>query len=132
MKDFDRAELNKWLEGHKLDIVAPINEILCEYSSTYVYNRISDDEDSIEIWDIYDSQDHLCNVTAGVVLEIGELIPDQNGELWPDEGTNKGILNFYVDKDDNGAYSVSFDMDKDGKIDVDAAVSPEEPDFGED
>ena len=116
----------EWFEDHKQNIVDSIRETFDTYDSNYVYYRLSSDDD-IEVCNIIDCEAHLCCVELKICIESGELNRDQDGDLWPDERRDKGFLKMYLDIDADEGYAISFDTDSNGKIDLNAAFSLEEP-----
>lgn len=132
MAKYDYDEVKEWLEENKGMVIARVNEVLDSGSdserSSYEYSRVSQDEDQLEIWGIDDDEDHLCSVMAKGEIEIGHLVSDQEGALWPDDYSENVNLFFFVDRDSSGAYSVSFDTDQNGDVNVDFLVRFSEPD----
>ncbi len=104
-------------------IITEISDAVDSDTSSVEYSHFCEDG-SFEILDIYETEEHFCEVRAKGNFHEGTITQTQDGP-WPFDDMVKCIFVFYIDIDENGEYRYYIPFNKDGGFDFEEDIVEE-------
>ncbi len=107
-------EVEEFIEDNKDEVITKIKET-DNYVDNWDHSEI--DQNSFEFVDFFDVNDHLCGAMAKVLCTEVKMIDSIDGR-GADDSSWTELIQFFVDRDENGNYYFSYPLDKNGNIDA--------------